>query len=174
MMGVIDIVNGEPAPDVSHLDLAGANAQRSTIQARLGQINVSDPKRRDDAFQAERRRLIATLAALDAHVRDLREREGEERKRRTFAGIGSPLHEAIVARLDPALVAELEADALRRQAEREARAAERGASKGAAPAPKPPPAPGSPPPSPLSLDPAGRRDGPEVIVLPRRASGGDQ
>ena len=124
----IDIVNGVPVPDVSGLDLAASNGQRQSIQARLGQINAADPKRQDTVLQGERRQLVATLGALDAHVRDLRQREGEEKKRRAFAGIGTPLHEAIVATLDIATVGRLEADAIRRLAERVRRNAERRAA----------------------------------------------
>jgi YD repeat-containing protein len=55
----------------------------------------------------------------------LKEAAKRDNTKRTLAGIGSPLHEAIVARFDARTVTELERDAMERLTERERRNAER-------------------------------------------------
>jgi hypothetical protein len=115
------------APDVSHLDAAGAAARRLEIQKRLGQT-------RGDASKAmEREALKVEEQALGAWIRELKEQAKLENARRAYTGIHSPLYEAMVERLPAELVKELEAAAYKRLEERERRAAERkGAVKDAA------------------------------------------
>jgi hypothetical protein len=121
----IDVIAGHVVPDVSALDLVAAKARKAEVQALLGAT------RDNPARAAERAALRAEDAAIAARLGELKEAEKRENTRRTFAGIGSPLHEAIVARLDPTTVALLEQDALSRLAERERRSAERKAAKAA-------------------------------------------
>jgi hypothetical protein len=117
------IINGQPVPDVASLDAPSALARKRELE-RLLALTRDDP-----AKASERDRLRAEDAAVAKHLTDLKERSKQENMRRNFAGIGSPLHEAIVARFDAATVAELEADAMARFAERERRNAERKAQK---------------------------------------------
>ena len=121
-----DIINGQPIPDVSGRDAPAALARKRELE-RLLALTRGDPSK-----AAERDRLRAEDAAVSKHLAALKERAKQENMRRNFAGIGSPLHEAIVARFDPATVAELERDALARLADRELRTAERKALKGGA------------------------------------------
>jgi hypothetical protein len=130
MLRTVEIVQGRPVPDCSALDLDAANARKAIVQKRLGEV------RGDDARTEEREALKAENFALERHIRGLREAKKREQMRRAFAGIGSPLHEALVEmsqglgrEFSPALVAELEKTALRKLAERERRAAERKAQK---------------------------------------------
>ncbi|MBV9948117.1 MAG: hypothetical protein JOZ69_14780 [Myxococcales bacterium] len=110
---------------------------RQGIERQLGAIaDKSDPRRADLKREHE---------ALGSRLSWLKEQIKAENTRRNYAGIGSPLHEACVARLDPSLVAELEADAFARQQERLRRAEERRAQKPAAAAL--PPAPSKSPPA---------------------------
>ena len=124
MTRTYDIVNGQPVPDIGTLDGPAALARKRDVEARLSALK-GDPAR-----QGEREALKAENTALDARLREYREETKRENARRNFAGIGSPLHEAIVERLAPAVVAELEAAALTKLADRERRSAERRAAKG--------------------------------------------
>ena len=121
-----DIINGQPIPDVSGLDASAALARKRELECLLA-LTRGDPSK-----AAERDRLRAEDAAVSKRLADLKEAAQALNMRRNFAGIGSPLHEAIVARLDTATVAELERDALARLADRELRTAERKALKGGA------------------------------------------
>lgn len=94
--------------------------------------------------KAARGAAIAAVEAAHVRVREAKAAVVEIAKRRNFAGIGSPIHEAIVARLDPSTVAALEEDALARLSEREARSAERKAARAVA-APPLAPEPAAPP-----------------------------
>lgn len=123
MPSVFNIVAGHPVPDVSGLDGPAALARKRDVERRLGQL------RGEVTRETEREALKLENAALDARLRDWREAQKRENTRRNFAGIGSPLHEAIVLRLPSEAVAELEADAMRRLGERERKSAERKASK---------------------------------------------
>ncbi|MBV9947346.1 MAG: hypothetical protein JOZ69_10895 [Myxococcales bacterium] len=135
-------------------------ATRQGIERQLGAIvDKSDPRRESLKREHE---------ALGSRLRWLKEEIKAENTRRNYAGIGSPLHEACVARLDPALVAELEADAFARQQERLRRAEERRAQKpaAAAPSPSPPsnaPAAAKPGPAPPEPPPAKRPARPVVV-----------
>jgi hypothetical protein len=120
----INVIDGQPAPDVSTLDAPAALARKRELE-RLLATTRGDPSK-----AAERDRLRAEDAAISKRMGELKEATKLDNQRRNFAGIGSPLHEAIVARLDAAVVAELEQDALARFADRERRAAERKAAKG--------------------------------------------
>ena len=120
------VVNGQTVPDVSGLDAPTALARKRELERQLA-LTRGDPSKAD-----ERDRLRAEDAAVSKHLAELKERTKLDNQRRNFAGIGSPLHEAMVARLDPATVAELERDALARFADRERKNAERKASKGGA------------------------------------------
>jgi len=132
-----------------------AIAELEEAQRALGSTPRSDPEAREAAMRV--------VDEATARVREAKEAVKLETTRRNFAGIGGPLHEAIVARLDPAIVVELEADAVQRQAQREERAARRRAAKATAapPAPKPPEAPMRP--SKLK-----RQNPAEVEILARR------
>jgi hypothetical protein len=123
MTRTFDIVAGQPVPDVSALDGPAALARKRDVEARLGAI------RTDPAKAGEREALKAENVALDARLRLFREEAKRENARRNFAGLGSPLHEAIVERLPPAVVGELELAALAKLADRQRRAAERKAAK---------------------------------------------
>jgi hypothetical protein len=134
--------------DVSQLDGPSALTRKREVEARLGQLTKLDPER--EALKAENQ-------ALDARLREVKEQTKAENMRRNFAGIGSPLHEALVERLPPAHVAELEAAALGKLADRERRSAEKKAAKTAGELLVDPP-PIAPP----------RRQVPVVEVLRRR------
>ncbi|MBV9950060.1 MAG: hypothetical protein JOZ69_24680 [Myxococcales bacterium] len=139
-------------------------AERQGLERQLGAIaDKSDPRRES---------LKQQMAELDARRVELKEQIKAENTRRNFAGIGSPLHEACVARLDPALVAELEAEAVSRQQERQRRGEERRAQKTAAAAPTPAPpskSPASPKPgAPPDPPPATRASRPVVIEVDAR------
>jgi len=118
---------------------------------------------------------VTLLAVSKTHpaerVREAKEAVKTENTLRNFAGLASPLADTMRARLDPELVAELEADALARQRERDQAAAARRAAKEAAspPAPAPLTAPKGPPPGRMT----GARRG-QIEVLQRRpaANGG--
>jgi hypothetical protein len=118
-----EVSGGLVLPDVSGLDAPTALARQREIERQLAATR-NDPSR-----AAEREQLKAENLAVSKRLSELREAQKLENTRRNFAGIGSPLHEAIVARFDAATVAELERDALARFAEREKRAAERKAAK---------------------------------------------
>jgi hypothetical protein len=126
MMRTFDIVNGNPVPDLVHLDGPATLARKREVEARLSAL-------RGDASKVEEREALKLEnVALDARLRMLREQAKQEGVRRNFAGIGSPLHEAITERLAPDVVAELERAALAKLADRERRSAERRAAKGGA------------------------------------------
>jgi hypothetical protein len=140
-------------------DYRAAVAALEDAQRRLGATPRSDPEARAAATKEveaatarvreakEARKLESEAAQVAARAaKEAAKREGQ---RRQFAGIGSsPFYEACVARLDAALLAELQSDALHRQSEREQRVAERRQAKAEAPpaslTPKPTPRP--PPP----------------------------
>ena len=119
----IDIARGLPVPDLSALDAPACLARKRELEQGLVAT------RGDPARLAERKALVAENEAIDKRLRELKEVAKAENMRRNFAGIGSPLHEACVACLAPDVVAELEAEAVKRQGERERRAAERRAAK---------------------------------------------
>lgn len=121
-----EVTDGQVLPDVSTLDAAAALARKRELEQQLAATR-GDPSR-----AAERERLRAEDAAVSKRLAEIRETTKRENTRRNFAGIGSPLYEAVVARFDAATVAELERDALARLAEREQRSAERKAKKAAA------------------------------------------
>jgi dihydroorotase-like cyclic amidohydrolase len=107
-------------------------------QKRLSEIAKTDPVR--EALKA------SLTDALKQQV-ELRARVKIENTLRNFSGLQSPLADAVRARLDPALVAELEADAVARQQEKDRIAAARRAAKEApraAAAPPPAVAPAAP------------------------------
>ena len=124
MTRTFDVVNGIPVPDVGHLDGPAALARKREVEARLSAIDRDDPSKRD-----EREALKRENQALDARLREYKGQTKRENALRNFAGIGSPLHEARVERLPPAVVADLEAAALVKLANRERRSAERKAAK---------------------------------------------
>jgi hypothetical protein len=126
----VDIVNGKPAPDLRHLDGPAALARTRAVEARLGALR-GDPSKVD-----EREKLKLEHLALEIRLREARDEAKRDKARRNFAGIGSPLHEAIVERLHAELVAELEASALDKLAERERRSAERKAARATGPSSK--------------------------------------
>lgn len=100
-----------------------AVSRLQNLQQRLGAIaDKSDPRRVPIKNEIE----VAETA-----IRDLKQQVKKENTRRHYAGMGSPLHEACLARFGPDVVAELEVDAVARQAERDAKAADRRA-RGAA------------------------------------------
>ncbi len=113
-----------PLPDVSHLDRAAALARKLEVQALLAAT-------RDQP--AQREELLREDEALAKRLRDTRPAKNPQHPQRTpryYAGLESALHDAIVARLAPELVAELEADAMVRLAEQWRLNAERKAAKG--------------------------------------------
>lgn len=160
--------------------LRDVTTQVVSKQAKLGGLPKIDRAR--EALKAELAELLARMAELKSQIKIAN-------AKKTFCGIGSPIHEALVARVDPALVAEIEADGISRQEAREERARLRKASKAAAP-PAPPPPPTAPsratPPQQLgnspfpdkgrdggSGPPRRQRSAPEIHVLrPGRSSGG--
>jgi hypothetical protein len=85
--------------------------------------------RGDPSRAQERERLRAEDQAVARRLAEIKEATKRENARRNFAGMGSPLHEAIVARFDAETVTELERDAMQRFGERERRSAERKAKK---------------------------------------------
>lgn len=95
-------------------------ARLNDATKRLGTIARSAPER-DDAKR--------DVEALAKRIGELKEARKRENMRRNFAGMGTPLYEAILARFGANVARELEDDAMQRQEEREARAAERRASK---------------------------------------------
>ena len=119
-----DVVGGRPVPDVSGLDGPAALARKREVEAGLAAT------RNDPSKAAERERLRAEDAALSRRLTEHREHQKAQNTRRTFAGLTSPLFEAIAARFDAGTVAELEADALARFDERLRLNAERKAKKG--------------------------------------------
>ncbi|MDP9001795.1 MAG: hypothetical protein M3O46_16980 [Myxococcota bacterium] len=91
------------------------------LQKRLGAIvDKANPQRVPIKTEAQE---------LEASIRNLKEQIKNENARRNFAGVGSPLHEACIARFPSQVVAELEADAVARQGERERKAADRRAAR---------------------------------------------
>jgi hypothetical protein len=118
-----DVVGGRPVPDVSGLDGPAALARKREVEAGLAAT------RNDPSKAAERERLRAEDAALARRLTELREQQKAQNTRRTFAGLTSPLFEAVAARFDAGTVAELEADALARFDERLRQNAERKARK---------------------------------------------
>lgn len=99
-----------------------AIALANDLQRQLGAMNKDDPAREQ---------LKADLAAAVDAVRTAKEAQKRAVQLRVFAGLTSPLHEAVVARLDPAVAAELEADAIARQAERDRLSVDRRAARAA-------------------------------------------
>ena len=126
MLRMYDVKAGVPRASLGHLDAPAALARKRDVERRLGEL------RGDAARAGEREALKAENAAIDARLRELREAEHRETQRRMFAGIGTPFYEEAIARLDAALVAELERGAMVRFAAREQKAAERRAAKAAA------------------------------------------
>jgi hypothetical protein len=118
-----DIVNGHPMATLASLDGPAALARKRDVEARLGALR-GDPAKVD-----EREALKRENEALDARLREWREETKAANARRNFAGIGSPLHDAMIERLPPDVVLELEGAALARLADRERRSAERKAAK---------------------------------------------
>jgi hypothetical protein len=123
MVRVYDIVNGRPVRDLGNLDGLSAQHSKRTVERHLGQIRTDPVGRACEALQLEN--------ALDTRLRDLRQ-EARRENTRDFAGIVSPLHEAVTERFAPDIVAELERAALAKLAGREGRSAERRAAKGGA------------------------------------------
>jgi hypothetical protein len=123
MLRTFDIVNGNPVPDLLHLDATSALTRKREVEARLSALKGDADK------VGEREALKLENVALDARLRVLREQAKQEGVRRNFAGIGSPLHEALTEQLAPDVVAELERAALAKLADRERRSAERRAAK---------------------------------------------
>ena len=113
-----DVADGDVVPDVSTLDAPLALARKRELEQQLAAT------RGDSSRARERKRLLAEDLAVSRRLSELREAHMRENSRRNFAGIGAPLHEAVVARFDAGTVAALEADALARLMERERRSAE--------------------------------------------------
>lgn len=120
-----DVEAGHVLSDVSALDHDAAVARQRELESQLVAT------RGDPARAKERERLRLEVEAVARRIRDLKDAAKRENARRNFAGIGSPLHEAIAARFDAATMAELERDALARLAAREQRSAERKAKRDA-------------------------------------------
>ena len=141
------------------------------IQTRLGALRpliAAAKGAEQEALHREREALKLALAVALAVERDEKEARKREEQARHFAGIGSPLHAAIVARFPADVVRELEDAAVAKQLERDAAAAarrERAAKVAASPPEKPKPAP---PPPPKAVAPP-RRNGPEVYVMTPRS-----
>lgn len=115
MTKTYDVVGGVPVPDVAHLSREAAIARKAEINRLLAII-------RQTGAQTEMRpALIREDRALADHLRDLKERQKAENARRNFAGLQSPLWDAVTRKFDPAIVRELELAALRGLAEREQR-----------------------------------------------------
>ncbi|HEY3236838.1 MAG TPA: hypothetical protein VGJ84_19125 [Polyangiaceae bacterium] len=117
------VIAGKPVPDVNALDAPAALARKRELE-RLLAATRGDPSR-----AKEREALRLEDAAVSKRLAELRDAQKRDNQRRNFAGIGSPLHEALVARFDAATVAELERDAMTRLSERERKGAERKAKK---------------------------------------------
>lgn len=114
------------------MTLEEVNAKEAETLARLRELKVllaKAPKPEHAPFLAERDECKKTLDALVARRQELRDAAAAVKRRRNFAGIGSPLHEAMCAALPADVVAKLEAEAERLQAERDARAEARRAAK---------------------------------------------
>jgi len=92
-----------------------ASYHAAVDRVRALEKQVSALPRTDPA----RAKIKDELAATVAEQRDMKAKITEIGRRRNFAGLGSPLHAACVARLAPEVVAELEAEALALQEERE-------------------------------------------------------
>lgn len=133
-----------------------AVACANDLQRQLGAMNKDDPTREQ---------LKADLAAAVERGRAAKEATKQLTGRRNFAGLGSPLHLACIARLPEDVIAELEEEAMAILTERERQAAERRAAKAAAaPAVPTMPAVEAPAPSPRTVV----APAPEVYrVLPR-------
>jgi hypothetical protein len=110
MTRTFSIVNGHPVADLGALDGPAALVRKKDVEARLGAL------RGDPAKAAEREALKRENEALDARLREWREETKRQNARPNFAGLGSPLHEAIVDRFPPDVVLELEGAALARLA----------------------------------------------------------
>jgi hypothetical protein len=123
-MKTYEVAGGVILPDVSTLDGPAALARKRELEQQLAATR-GDPSR-----AREREQLRAENEAVSRRLTELKEAQKHENARRNFAGIGSPLHEAIVARFDAETVAALEREALERLAARERRSAERKAKKG--------------------------------------------
>jgi hypothetical protein len=111
-------------PAVDHLTAAQLHERRMSVQLQLAGTQKTE--------RAEREQLRSELALLEEQARSLKEREAIEKKRATFAGIGSPLHQAvrdIVGAGAPEVVARIEARAIEILADRERHNAERRAAK---------------------------------------------
>ncbi len=118
-----NVVRGRLVPDVSQLS-------RDEVLARKREVEVQlRATKHDPARAAERAAARAEYEALDRRLSELSEAKKRENVRRNFAGIGSPLHQAIIAKLDSSTVLELEREALRLLAERERRNAEAKAAR---------------------------------------------
>lgn len=108
-----NVVRGRLVPDVSHLNRDAVLERKREVEVRLRAT------KQDPAQAAERAAAKAEHEALDRRLSELSEAKKRENVRRNFAGIGSPLHDAIIAKFDAATVAELEREALRLLAQRE-------------------------------------------------------
>jgi hypothetical protein len=100
------VLDGSPVIDVSTLDAPATYARKALIEKRVAAMR-GDPSR-----VAEREALKREIGALDDRIRELKEHQKRENARRNFAGLGSPLHEAIVELLSAEVVARLEAAGL--------------------------------------------------------------
>lgn len=119
----LEVIDGETAPDVSHLDRAAATARLREIEARQREL------RGDPSGAAERVKLGLEREALQRHVRILKVRQRGASARRHLAGLDSPLYEVVAERVNAVVLAELERAALERLADRERRNAERKAKR---------------------------------------------
>ena len=98
----------EPTPeDEGYRD---AVAAVEAAQNRVGALAKDDPQREQAKVE---------LDAAVSRQRDAKAAVKQATARRNFAGINSPLHDAIVARVDPSLDAEVEVEALAILAQRE-------------------------------------------------------
>jgi hypothetical protein len=117
------VAGDPPVADVSSLDAPATYARKALVEKRVAALR-GDPSR-----VAEREALKREIGALDDRIREHKEDQKRQNARRNFAGIGSPLYEAVVELLSPEMVAHLEATAMTKLSERERRAAERKAAK---------------------------------------------
>lgn len=102
-----------------------AVAAQRDAELRLGAIPKGDPAREPVKLE-----IAAAVVALQAAKQALK----DDNTRRNFAGLGnSPFYIACAERIDPVLLAELEAKAMAIQTEREELAAVRRAKKEATP-----------------------------------------
>lgn len=127
---------------VGHLDWAAVRERRRAVEARLGEIKAAGEEQ-DAEVAEERAALKRELVMLHKRVAETHEEmrgvpkpptpegiaEKRAQDRRLFAGLSSPLAEAMRERLSESVVAELEALALAKQDERASRAALRKAEK---------------------------------------------